>query len=205
MTTSQDIGNDLRVERAVSGDAQALEDLLQDHGPRVRSGLSIGAERRRDLDPDDVMQVTYLEAYLRIRHLRTPTEGGFAKWLTRIAENNLHDAIRGLARDKRGGAALRVTRGAAGESARTLLEHVAASTTTAGRIASAREAQELVRATVARLPRSYREVIQACDLDQRSVREVAEERGASLGAVHMLRSRAHERLRELLVRPTGLF
>ncbi len=189
----------------MSGDAQALEDLLQDHGPRIRSGLSISAERRRDLDADDVMQVTYLEAYLRVRRLRTPTERGFAKWLTRIAENNLRDAIRGLARDKRAGAALRVTRGAAGESARTLLEHLAASTTTAGRAASAREAQGLVRAAVARLPSSYREVIQACDLDQRSVREVAEERGASQGAVHMLRSRAHERLRELLVEPADPF
>ncbi len=192
-----------RVARAAAGDAEALEALLREHGPRVRAGLSIGARLRRELDPDDVMQVTYLEAYLRVGALRESTERAFAAWLARVAENNLRDAVRGLERDRRGGAERRVTRGADGEGARTLLARVAASTTTAGSAAARRDAGERLRDAVARLPRSYREVVQACDLDERPVREVAAERGTTPGAVHMVRSRAHERLRELLGGPAG--
>ena len=193
------------VAAAVAGDARALEELLATHGPRVRAGLSIGRERRRDLDADDVMQVTYLEAYLRIRGLRTPTAAAFVRWLERIAHNNLTDAIRALSRARRPDARERVTQGEGGESSRTLLERLAVSGTTAGGLAQAAEAREIVRACIARLPASYREVLEACDLEERPVAEVARERGTSPGAVHMLRSRAQDRLRELLASRPELF
>jgi RNA polymerase sigma factor (sigma-70 family) len=189
---------DALVARAVDGDAEALEELLRRVGPRVRAALAIAPERRRDLDAADVMQVTYLEAYLRIRGLRARTEAGFATWLRTVAENNLRDAVRGLERRKRAAPGGRVTRGAEGEGARTLLAELATSTTTAGGLAARREAADLLRAAVAKLPRSYREVVERCDLEERDVRAVAAERGSSPGAVHMLRSRAHDRLRELL-------
>ena len=42
------------------------------------------------------------------------------------------------------------------------------------------------------------EVIRLVDLEQKPFAEVANELDRSIGAVHMLRSRAHDRLRELL-------
>lgn len=56
------------VSRAVSGDEDALTTLLRRHGPGLRQQIapSIGAKWRPVLDADDVMQVTYLEVYLRI-------------------------------------------------------------------------------------------------------------------------------------------
>ena len=56
-----------------------------------------------------------------------------------------------------------------------------------------------------RLPASYRRVVDEVDLAERPVSEVAAELNKSPGAIHMLRSRAHERLRELLGGPTRFF
>ena len=55
-----------------------------------------------------------------------------------------------------------------------------------------------MRARIRALPWSYRHVIEQVDLGERDVAEVALEMGRSRGAVHLLRSRAHDRLRELL-------
>jgi DNA-directed RNA polymerase specialized sigma24 family protein len=55
-----------------------------------------------------------------------------------------------------------------------------------------------MRQALTRLPASYRDVLERVDLAGASVREVARATARTAGAVHMLRSRALERLRELL-------
>ena len=108
-----------RIERAIDGDGEALEELLRECGPRVAAGLSIDPRWRPSLETEEVMQVTYLEAYLRIFTLQARTMAGFRGWLARIAENNLRDAVRALQRDKRPDAYGRAVR-AGGTSAETL-------------------------------------------------------------------------------------
>ena len=195
---SREPQEDERVARAARGDHDALEELLHEHVPGVRSALSIAPRWRRSLDIEDVLQVTYLEVFLRIGSLQARTAAGFRAWLHRIAENNLRDAVRGLGRSKRPEAHGRVTHGAEGESARTLLASLAGDGSTAGTQIAGRESLEELRRALGRLPGTYRDVIQALDLDERPVREVAGEFGRSTGALHMLRSRALDRLRELL-------
>ena len=188
---------DTRVVAASEGSVEALEGLLREHGPRVAAHLSIDARWTRLLEVADVMQVTYLEAFLRVRGLRARTVQGFVAWLARCAENNLRDAVRELSRQKRPDAHGRVTRGA-GESAQTLLAGLAGEDATAGGLAAGREAVERLLQAIEALPESYARVVRAVDLAERPVPEVAGELGRSAGAVHMLRSRAHDRLRELL-------
>ena len=113
--------DDERVARAVAGDLDELEQLLREVTPAVLASLEIDSIWSRSFDRDDVLQVSFLEAYLRIRTLRTATMGGFRAWLARIATNNLRDAVRALERDKRPSARRRVTQGPEGQSARTLL------------------------------------------------------------------------------------
>ncbi|MBK8100796.1 MAG: sigma-70 family RNA polymerase sigma factor [Planctomycetes bacterium] len=166
--------------------------------PAVRQSLSIDARFRRSIDVEDVVQVTCLEAFLRIRSLDNCTVPGFLQWIRRMAENNLTDAIRALDRQKRPQAGDRITQGPAGQSARTLLLAVADPRATAG--GQAELADELVRlrTAIAALPVSYRQVVEQVDLAERPVGDVAVDMGRSEGAVHMLRSRAHDRLQELL-------
>lgn len=191
-------GPDERVERAAQGDADALEELLREFGPPLGARLSIDARWRRLLEPEDVLQVTYMEAFLRAGALRTRTTAGFAAWLERMARNNLNDALRELTRAKRPDGHGRVTRGAGGDSAQTLLAGLEGSEPTAGGLASGREQVERLHAALARLPGSYARVVRELDLEERPVAELAAEWGRSPGALHMLRSRAHDRLRELL-------
>lgn len=189
---------DQRVARAIDGDLQDLEQLLREAEPIARSRLQIAPKWSRSFDVDDVLQVSFLEAFLRIGALATPTVAAFQAWFLRIAENNLIDATRSLDRARRPDANDRVTQGAGGESARTLLLQVAGGDTTAGGQAAIAEQIERMHAAIAELPESYRRVVQLLDLEQRPLAEVAEELGRSIGAVHMLRSRAHGRLAELV-------
>ncbi len=197
---------DARVVRAAARDGDALEELLRELGPAVGAGLSIDRRWQASLDPDDVMQVTYLEVYLRIATLRSRTTEGFRGWLARIAENNLRDALRALQRDKRpDGDGRRRDARRGGTSAETLMGSLLDTDPTAGSVAAGREAAARLRAVLERLPASYRRVVDEVDLAERPVSEVAAELNKSPGAIHMLRSRAHERLRELLGGPTRFF
>ncbi len=187
-----------RVALAAAGDPDQIEALLRAATPRLRALLTIDPRFRRSIDVDDVLQVTFLEAFLRIRSLEQRTEAGFWSWLRRIAEHNLADAVRQLDRQKRSDARHRITHGAAGESARTLLLAVADGSVTAGGRASLAEEIERLHRAIAALPASYRAVIEHVDLAEQSVAEVARSLGRSEGAVHMLRARARDRLHELM-------
>ena len=189
---------DQKVAKAVSGDFCQLEELLHEIGPRLRSQIFIGPRLNRSVDVDDVLQVTFLEAFLRIRSLASPTVAGFTKWLSRIARHNLVDAVRALKRLKRPNDAKRVTRGPNDESARSLLMAIATSDTSASSLALLKEQKELLRSAIARLPMSYRIVIELVDLGERPVQDVALEMNRSTAAIHMLRARALDRLRELM-------
>lgn len=190
--------DDQRVARAIAGDLDELEALVREASPMLRQSLRVDARWSRSFDVEDVIQVTLLEAFMRIRSLDNATVRGFHAWLRRIADHNLTDAIRALQSGRRPDASRRVTRGPEGESARTLLLRVAGTEATAGGQAAIAEQVQRMQQAIARLPKSYRNVIRLVDLEQRSFADAAAELERSVGAVHMLRSRAHDRLRELL-------
>lgn len=195
---SESSAEDARVRRAIEGDRDALEALLRELEPELRAGVSIQPLWSRSLEIEDVLQVSFLEAFLRIGSLRTATRAGLLAWTRRLVDNNLRDAIRGLEADKRPDARRRVTRGGQGESARTLLSRIGAEAASASGVAARAEDVELLNSAIAKLPPSYRLVVRRLDLEEADVSAVAEELGRSRGAVHLLRSRAHDRLREIL-------
>ncbi|MFT5477314.1 MAG: RNA polymerase sigma factor (sigma-70 family) [Planctomycetota bacterium] len=184
--------------RAVHGDSEELEKVLRALEPELRAGISIQPLWSRSLDADDVLQVSFMEAFLRITSFTGPSPAGFRAWMRRVVKNNLTDAIRSLECEKRPDARRRVTHGAGGESARTLFSAVVGDHPTAGARATAQESVEMLLTAVEQLPTSYKQVIREVDLAERTVADVAEEMGRSRGAVHLLRSRGHARLRELL-------
>lgn len=190
---------------AVRGDANALCRLLAETGPAVAARLDIAAEWRPLVDADDVMQVTYLEAFLRISDLRAGTPAAFVAWVTRIAQNNLRDAIKELQRAKRPDPRRRVTAAAGDESVSGLLEALGGTASTPSQAVAGRELVRLTRSAVSELPRDYRTVVELYDLEGRSSQEVAQMMGRSEGAIFMLRARAHDCLRQALESDSRFF
>lgn len=191
--------------KAVSGDADALTQLLREYGPSVQDQLRIGAQWQSMLGPEDVMQITYFEAFLHIKRFDGNSGTTFVRWLRLIAENNLRDAVRGLARQKHPPPANRVHLAAGGDSFVGLLGMLGATSATPSRAASLDETRTLLEGAIARLPSEYAMVVRLYDLEGGSIAEVAEKMKRSAGAVHMLRSRAHDTLRDLLGRESIFF
>lgn len=194
------------VSRAVRGDANALSSLLALHGPAVQDGLRISRQWQGMLETGDVMQVTYLEAFMQISRFRPEHSDSFLPWLRRMAENNLRDAIRGLERQKHPPPRKRLHADpAAGESSVNLYEILATSSSTPSRAMARKDICRLIDAALDRLPTDYARVVRMYDLENKDIAEVAASVNRSTGAVHMMRARAHERLGELLETASSWF
>jgi RNA polymerase sigma-70 factor (ECF subfamily) len=186
------------LQQAVEGNATALRALLEHFGGEVRKRISgrIDKRWRSSLDEDDVMQVAYLEAFLHIDQLTARDSASFLAWLTRIAENALRDAVRGLSRQKRPDPARRVMADPDADSYVGLLGCLGVTTTTPSREVARHDAAAVLENAISRLPDAYRTVVRLYDLEGRPVAEIAAKMARSVGAVHMLRARAHDRLRQ---------
>lgn len=196
------------IAQAVAGDRSALAQILKALGPIIRAKVvpQIGAVWRAHIDPDDVMQVTYLEAFLKISKFvnRGDTAAAMTAWLAQIAHNNLRDAIKELERAKRpdprkqlrdsGGGG----RGGAGDSYVALVELLGVNNSTPSMQAARGELSMAIDDAIAQLPRDYATAIRLYDLNGHSAHEVGARMGKSAGAVYMLLARARERLHEIL-------
>ncbi len=186
------------IERAIRGDEAALTELLVRHGPIARRNIHNLFAWSAALELDDVMQVTYMEACRHITSFRPDGEDKFAAWLTRIARNNLNDAIRSLSRQKRAPPGRQMMAFDEATSAVGLFERLAATSTTPSRNAARAEVHEAVRAAIQSLPASYARVLEMLDLQGKSAAEAAASMDRSIGAVYILHSRALDHLRERL-------
>lgn len=186
------------LERAVGGDRAALAELLTKYGPMLRAELNIDRRWQTVLEADDVLQVTYLEAFLHITSFAPNGLAGFYTWLKRIAENNLRDAIKGLERQKRPQPGQRVEVRVGENSTIQLLDLLGVTSATPSRQVAHAELMAAFDAAMQALPPDYATVVRMYDLEGRSIADVAAAVKRSAGAVHMLRARAHARLGELL-------
>ncbi|HEY6564847.1 MAG TPA: RNA polymerase sigma factor [Pirellulaceae bacterium] len=189
-----------RVRGAVAGDRDSLTALLKHYGPPLQERLrnEIGGRWPSRLDAEDVLQVTFLECFLRIHTFEHRGPGSFQAWISRIGRHNLLDAIRSLERATEIPQGQRVTFRNQAESSLALVELLGVTSETPSRHVSAQETHERLREAVARLPRDYGQVLTLYDLESQSMDEVANRMGRTAGAVYMLRARALDYLRETL-------
>ena len=134
-------GHEQLLRQAVAGDEQALSTLLSDYAPQLARQLRVHDTHLSTVDVDDVLQVTFLEAFLHIRHFDPDRADAFSGWLLRIAENNLRDMVRELRRAKRLPPERQIRR-AADESCVALIELLTRDSSTPSRHAAAAEAQQ---------------------------------------------------------------
>lgn len=192
---------------ALHGDKDALADLLQRHDPELRDWLfgQINPKYLAQFDIDDVLQVTYLEAFLRIRQFEPRGSGSFQAWLRRMADHNIKDAIRLINSAKRPSPDKRVGLVAPDQSYALLLSSLPGQGTTPTAGAARSEAAALIERALDKLPPDYAQVIRLCDLEGLSADEAARRMDRSRAAIHMLKARAHDRLAELLGESTDFF
>ncbi|CAG0999103.1 ECF RNA polymerase sigma factor SigE [Phycisphaerales bacterium] len=186
--------------KAIDGDRPAMTELLRRSGPIVRARLAskMSTVWQSALDVDDVMQVTYLEAFMRITSFQPRHEGSFLAWLSLVAENNLRDAIKEMERQKRPNPRNRVQAGTGDDSYVALVEMLGATMTTPSIQAARGELKGALETALEKLPGDYAKVIRLYDLEGRDAAEVAKELGRSPGAIYMLLARAHDRLKDVL-------
>jgi len=192
---------DLLVQ-AKAGNQDALITLLEEIAPEIRRRIAskLTSELRIDLDEDDVMQVTYMEAVMRLDRFTTGGVGEFISWLTRLAQNNIIDAQRAMNAAKRPSSGNRVgtNQHEGSTSMVALVEMLGVTSSTPSMHAAAGEAAMALERALATLPIDYQKCVRMYDLQSKTVAEVAAELGRSEGAVFMLRARAHDRLREAM-------
>lgn len=201
------VSQDRLTAAAVGGDEEALCRLLRGRDAELRGRLAgrIAPKYRAAFDVDDVLQVTYLEAFLRIGQFNRDGSEGFLAWLTRIAEHNLTDAIRALDCAKRPPRNRQIKPQMLDDPHMDLITVLGGTVTSPSRHAAREEAKGLVEAAIERLPPDYRTVVRMYDLEGRPISEVAKALKRSAGAIHMLKARAHDRLAELLGESTQFF
>ncbi|MCG3122078.1 MAG: hypothetical protein GIKADHBN_00455 [Phycisphaerales bacterium] len=184
--------------KALKGDRPSLIALLEQLGPVVRLKIEhkITPPWNAMLDADDVMQVTYMEVVTRLATFKSGGANGFLAWVTRMAENNLIDAVRALESSRRPGPSKRVSPASPDDSSDVFLQFIAGTSATPSRVVAKDEAGRILEHALKQLPPDYEKVVRLYDLEGKSITEVAAALGRSEGATWMLRARAHDRLRE---------
>ncbi len=190
-----------QIQAAVAGDEGALLDLLQvaEVDLRGRIPTMISGQYRPYIEVDDVLQVTYHEAFLYIHRFEGTTTKQFLAWLSSIARNNIRDAIKALQAEKRPPIDKR-------DPYCVLMEDSGATVTSAGTQASRAEFRAMVDHALEQLPEDYEQALRLLFLEGLSAKEAQEHmNGPSTGAIYMMRQRALVALRQYLPSATRFF
>jgi RNA polymerase sigma-70 factor (ECF subfamily) len=188
---------------AAAGDRVALERLLlayyDDLARRIDAKLPLRLQST--LAVEDILQLTFLQAFRDIAHFQQRTVATFGDWLARIAENRLCDAIRQHDRPKHGGDMRRIGDSPPDDSRiGSLWDWIAADETSPLSAAVRGEALKALQVALAALPDDQRMAIQMQQLEGKSVEETAAALGRTPGAIRGLVHRGKRELVEALGR-----
>jgi len=174
------------VERCLSGDEAAWEDLVRTYSRRIYS-ISYRFTNSA-ANAQDITQEVFLRVFRSIKSFRR-SEGTFAVWLTRLVRNLLIDHYRRTRAD-------RLTESI--EDRLSVLEECASVDSRTDALVSGREAGELVQAALQKLSPELRETVVLRDLEGLEYREIAEVLGIPEGTVKSRLNRGRAELARIL-------
>lgn len=182
------------LERFRRGDQDAFTRLFQKYRRRlaVLIHYRLSEAMRSRVDVDDVLQEVFFAAARDMNHFEYRAPGSFQKWLVRIAEHVIVDAVRFESRGKRRASALTRLRSKSNPGGPEPLDW-----TTPSRVLYRKEAFAQMVGLLDRLRPSYRQVILLTRMEGLSTAEAAERMGKSREAAALLLHRALRRLRQL--------
>jgi RNA polymerase sigma-70 factor, ECF subfamily len=184
----------LLIDRAVAGDSNALERLLNlQHAPLLKFiTRQLPPALRRSTDPADIVQQTHFEACRLIRgFVPDGKKDALFRWLATIARHrmiNLLDSAsvrREAGEDEADGMGTVVA----------LLDKMRSGRRTPSKSAAAHELMLAIESSIRRLPNNYRRVITLRHVEGLSAAETAAEMNESVERIYWLCSRALHALR----------
>jgi len=177
------------VAAAVAGDRAALERLLLASYDQLakRIGHNLPPRLQSTQAVEDILQLTFMQAFRDIASFEQRADASFGDWLVRIAENRLCDAIRQHDRPKHGGD-LRRVEGSSRDDGQilSLWDWIAADDTSPPSAVVRAEALQALQVALAALPEDQRAAIQMQQLEGKSVEETAAALGKTPGAIRGL-------------------
>lgn len=176
----QEPADDILVHAAVRGDESAFGTLVTRHKRRV---FGLAARFARDNDElEDMCQDVFIKAFENLKGYRG--DAPFEHWLTRIAVNVCHDTLRRRRRES-GNACYDDMIGGIADSADMARQ-------------ATRQARMVLHGAMLRLSPDEQLIITLLELEEYTVREVAELTGWSEGNVKVRGHRARQALKRIL-------
>jgi RNA polymerase sigma-70 factor (ECF subfamily) len=178
------------ITAVLAGDPSSFEPLVAKYSPRVFATARRYA--RRDSEVEDIVQEVWLKAFDKLKSFRG--EAPFEHWLMRMAVRTCYDFLRGHQRNRESSFS------EISEPEDDWLERFVADPASAPEDADA--AKLLIDRVMEKLPSDARMVIQLLEIEDRSVKEIAEITGWSVPLVKVRAFRARGEMRKILARMT---
>lgn len=181
--------------------------VLLDHADRLRRFIEsrISPKLGQVIATEDVLQEVWLAAFRGSGRFIPDGQDALARWLTRITERKILDAIRRARKLRRGGGSRSAGQQNRSSSYLALFAHLAdSSQRTPSSEDAAKEAVHAVETAVRGLPQDHRRAVTMYYIDGRSYAEVAERMGRTCPDINSLLYRSRTMLRKRLG-PAGKF
>jgi RNA polymerase sigma-70 factor (ECF subfamily) len=176
------------IAAVLSGDAASFEPLVQKYSPRVFATARRYA--RRESEVEDIAQEVWLKAFGKLKSFRG--EAPFEHWLMRMTVRTCYDFLRGHQRNRESSFT------DLSEPETDWLDRFAAAPDSAPENADA--ARLLVGRILEKLSPPARLVITLLEIEDRSVKEIAELTGWSVPLVKVRAFRARGEMRKILAK-----
>jgi len=176
------------IAAVLQGDRASFEPLVAKYSPRVFATARRYA--RRDSEIEDIVQEVWLKAYDKLNTFRG--EAPFEHWLMRMAVRTCYDFLRGHQRNRESYFS------EISEPEEDWLERFVVDPGSAAEEAEA--AKQLIDRVLDKLSPEARLVIQLLEIEERSVKDIAQLTGWSVPLVKVRAFRARAELRKILAR-----
>ncbi|HEU6447957.1 MAG TPA: sigma-70 family RNA polymerase sigma factor [Verrucomicrobiae bacterium] len=176
------------IAAVLDGDPASFEPLVQKYSPRVFATARRYA--RRDSEVEDIAQEVWLKAFEKLKSFRG--EAPFEHWLMRLTVRTCYDFLRGHQRNRESSFS------DLSEPENDWLDRFVTAPESAGENADA--ARMLIGRVMDKLSPQARLVITLLEIEDRSVKEIAELTGWSVPLVKVRAFRARGEMRKILAK-----
>jgi RNA polymerase sigma-70 factor (ECF subfamily) len=176
------------IAAVLKGDAASFEPLVQKYSPRIFATARRYA--RRESEVEDIVQNIWLKAFEKLKSFRS--EAPFEHWLMRLAVRTCYDSLRSHRRNRE------TTFAELTEPEEDWLDRFVSQPELAE--VDAEGARQFIERLLERLSPSARLAVTLVDIEERSVKEVAQLTGWTVPMVKIRAFRARAEMRKILSR-----